>query len=389
MNQYHFDEIIDRAGTHSLKYEAGAHLNPFLPEQHIPLWVADMDFAVAPQILSAMRRRLDRRILGYSVLGEDCRQSVSRWMLRRYGWQVSPDEIVYSAGVVAALYAAVEQFTRPGDAVCFLTPAYRPFEDAVRRQNRQPVYSRMQEQNGSWSIDFSDLEQTLARADCAMFIHCNPHNPTGRVFSKEEQLRLGELCIRHGVFIVSDEIHADLTRVGEAHIPLASLFPEEQRIITCTSPSKTFNLAGNNHAHILIPNARFRKDFLKSGYCGHPSALSIDASMAAYDEAEDWLEELRIYLDGNLNLMRALLADKLPKAAFSVPEGTYLAFADLRAFGLSEQQLKERISRAGVFVQFGADFVENANCHMRVNAACPRSVLKEGLNRICAVLQQN
>lgn len=387
MIQYHFDEIIDRAGTHSLKYEAGLRINPFLTREHIPLWVADMDFAVAPPILAAMRKRLDQRILGYSLLGDDCRQSVSRWMHRRFGWQVSPDEIVFSAGVVAALYASIEQFTRPGDAVCFLTPAYRPFEDAVRRQNRQPVYSGMQEKNYRWSIDFSDLEQKFARKDCTMFIHCNPHNPTGRVFSKEELLRLGELCIRHGVFILSDEIHADLTRVGEAHIPIASLFPEEQKIITCTSPSKTFNLAGNNHAHVLIPNARFRKDFAKSGYCGHPSALSIDASMAAYNEAEDWLEELRIYLDGNLNMMRALLADKLPQVVFSVPEGTYLAFADLRAFGLSEQQLKERISRAGVFVQFGEDFVENGDCHMRVNAACPRSVLKEGLNRICAALQ--
>lgn len=387
MVKYNFNELIDRAGTHSLKYEAGTNINPLLPQDYIPLWVADMDFAVAPQILLAMRRRLDRQILGYSVLGEDCKLSVSRWMQRRYGWLVSPEEIAFSAGVVAALYASIEQLTRPGDVVCFLTPAYRPFDDAVRRQNRMPVYSRMQERNGYWSIDFENLEQTLARADCTMFIHCNPHNPTGRVFTKDELLQIGELCIKHRVFIVSDEIHADLTRVGQAHIPLASLFPEEQQIVTCTSPSKTFNLAGNNHAHIFIPNAHIRKSFSKSGFCGHPAALSIDASMAAYDESEDWLEELRVYLDGNFTMLRALLADKLPKSVCSVPEGTYLAFVDLRAFGLTEQTLKERISRAGVFVQFGEDFVENGSCHMRINAACPRSVLKEGLNRICSVLQ--
>ena len=385
--KYDFDEIIDRTGTHSLKYEAGASVNSYLPQEYIPLWVADMDFGVAPPILAAMRRRLDRRILGYSILGDDCKQSVSRWMQRRFGWQVSPDEIVFSAGVVAALYASVEQFTSPGDAVCFLTPAYQPFEASVRRQNRQPVYSRMQEHGGCWSIDFNDLERQLSRGECKMFLHCNPQNPTGRVFTREELLRIGELCRKHHVFIVSDEIHADLTRIGQAHIPLASLFPGERGIITCTSPSKTFNIAGNNHANIIIPGAEERKAFRSSGYCGHPSALSIDANMAAYDESEDWLEELRAYLDSNFTMMHALLTDKLPKSVCPVPEGTYLAFVDLCAYDTDERRLKERISRAGVFVQFGEDFVDNGECHMRVNTACPRSVLKEGLNRICAALQ--
>lgn len=387
MTNYNFDERIDRAGTHSLKYEAGALVNPFLPEEHIPLWVADMDFAVAPPILAAMRKRLDRRILGYSVLGDDCKESVSRWMQRRFGWAVSPESVVFSAGVVAALYASVEEFTKPGDAVCFLTPAYRPFDAAVRRQNRQAVYSRMLEQDGYWTIDFDDLERHLSRSDCTMFLHCNPHNPTGRVFTRDELLRIGELCQKYNVFLVSDEIHEDLTRVGQAHLPIAMLFQDATNQLTCTSPSKTFNIAGNNHAHIIVPDERIRAEISHSAYCGHPGALSIDASMAAYDESEDWLEELRVYLDGNFAMMRALLADKLPNAAFSVPEGTYLGFVDLRGYCSDEQQLKERISRAGVFVQFGEDFVDNGSCHMRVNAACPRSVLKEGLNRVCAALQ--
>lgn len=389
MMRYDFDERIDRAGTHSMKYEAGASINPYLPQAYIPLWVADMDFAVAPPILAAMRKRLDRRIFGYSVLGDDCKASVSRWMQRRYGWAVSPETVLFTAGVVAALYATVEQLTKPGDGVCFLTPAYRPFDLAVRRQNRTPLYSRMQERDGYWTIDLDDLERQLSREDCVLFIHCNPQNPTGRVFTREEQARIGELCFRNNVTIVSDEIHADLTRVGQAHIPMGMLFPDESRIVTCTSPSKTFNIAGNNHAHILIPDERIRERISRSGYCGHPSSLSIDACMAAYDESEDWLEELRTYLDGNFTMMRALLADKLPQAAFTVPEGTYLAFVDLRACCADEQLLKERVSRAGVFVQFGEDFVDNGNCHMRVNAACPRNVLKEGLNRVCSALQQS
>ncbi|MPM65303.1 Cystathionine beta-lyase PatB [bioreactor metagenome] len=247
----------------------------------------------------------------------------------------------------------------------------------------------MQEQDGYWTIDFDDLERQLSRENCTMFLHCSPHNPTGRVFTRDELLKIGELCQKYNVFLVSDEIHADLTRVGQAHLPIAMLFPDEQRLLTCTSPSKTFNIAGNNHAHIIVSDTRIRAELSHSAYCGHPGALSIDASMAAYDESEDWLEELRAYLDGNFAMMRALLADKLPNAVFRIPEGTYLAFVDLRAYCDDEQALKERISRAGVFVQFGEDFVDNGSCHMRVNAACPRSVLKEGLNRICAALSSN
>lgn len=386
MAKYDFDEIIDRAGTHSLKYEAGRTANPYLPEEYIPLWVADMDFAAAPPILAAMRHRLDRRIFGYTDLGDDCRNSVCRWMLRRYGWEVPPDQIVFSAGVVRAIFAAVGQLTNPGDEVCFLTPAYHPFDDAVRRQNRVPLYSRMRQENGCWTIDFDDLAAKLRRSTCKLFIHCNPQNPTGRVFTRDELLRIGELCFANGVPIVSDEIHADLTRIGQAHLPMASLFPDETRIITCTSPSKTFNLAGNNHSHIMIPDPNVRHRWMQSGCAGHPGALTVDASMAAYDESEDWLEELRAYLDGNFAMMHALLADKLPEAVFQIPEGTYLGFVDLRALGRNETELKKRISSAGVFVQFGEDFVENADCYMRVNIACPRSVLKEGLNRICSVL---
>ncbi len=386
--KYDFDEIIDRAGTNSLKLEAGEKINPYLPKSHIPLWVADMDFACAPQILAAMHARLDRRILGYTNLGETCKSSVVRWMKRRFDWSIDEREIVFSAGVVSAIYTAIELLSQPGDGVCFFTPAYHPFEDAVRRQDRNPLYVRLVENNGSWSIDFDALEQTLARKDCKIFIHCDPHNPTGRVFTEDELRRIGALCFANDVFVVNDEIHADLTRAGIAHIPLAKLFPAEKRILTCTSPSKSFNMAGNNHAHIIIPDSALLRAWTKDRFNGHPTALSNEAVVAAYDEAEDWLEELRYYLDENFAMMKSMLSQNLPKAAFSIPEGTYLGFVDLSAFGFSEQQLKERISRAGVFVQFGEDFVENGTCHMRINVACPRSVLKEGLARICGALQQ-
>ena len=380
--KYDFNETVDRTGTASIKLEAGEKVNPYLPKEHIPLWVADMDFACAPEILQAMHERLDRRILGYTNLSSECEASACRWMERRFGWKPTPDQIIFSAGIVSALFAAVARLTKHGDEVCFLTPAYHPFDDAVKKQGRIPVYSRMIRKDGEWTIDFADLSAKLCRPNCAMFFHCNPHNPTGRVFTETELSRLGKLCFANDVMVVSDEIHEDLTRVGMQHIPLAKLFPLEKRIITCTSPSKTFNLAGNNHAHLFIPDEALRRDWTKNYYNGHPSAFSNQATIAAYDRSEDWLEELRAYLDGNFAMMKQLLDERLSKSVFSIPQGTYLAWVDLSGYGLSEQELKRRISQAGVFVQFGEDFVDNADCFMRVNLASPRAVLREGLERI-------
>jgi len=385
--KFHFDEIVDRTGTDSIKLEAGEKINPYLPKEHIPLWVADMDFACAPEILSAMQTRLERKIFGYTDLSIACKTSACRWMERRFDWKADPQQIVYSAGIVAALYAAVARLTKPGDEVCFLTPAYRPFDESVKKQGRVPLYSRMIQQDGKWIIDFADLSAKLSRPNCTMFFHCNPHNPTGRVFTETELHRLGKLCFSNDVFVVSDEIHADLTRKGFTHIPLQKLYPAEKRIITCTSPSKSFNLAGNNHAHLFIPDETLRRDWTKNYYNGHPSALSNEATIAAYDRSEDWLEELRDYLDESFAMMKQVLAERLPKATFSIAEGTYLAWVDLSGYELSEQTLKQRISEAGVFVQFGEDFVDNANCCMRVNLASPRSVLREGLERICRALE--
>lgn len=384
---YDFDEIIDRSGTSSIKTEAGAAVNPYLPESSIPLWVADMDFACAPPILAAMQQRLERRILGYTNLSEACKSSTCRWMERRYGWIVDEEQVAFSAGVVASIFAAVERLTSPGDEVCFLTPAYRPFDNATRWQGRVPLYSRMMKQDGVWSIDFDDLSKKLSRTSCKLFLHCDPQNPTGRVFTESELTKIGNLCFDNGVFVLSDDIHADLTRAGYTHIPLAKIFPGETRIITCTSPSKSFNIAGNNHANLFIPDADLRRRWTKQYYNGHPSALSNEAVCAAYDESEDWLEALRSYLDGSFSMMKLLFDERLPKAKFAVPEGTYLAWVDLSGYGLSEQELKRRISKEGVFVQFGEDFVDNADCHMRVNLASPRSILLEGLERVIRALE--
>ena len=385
---YDFDEIVDRSGTNACKYEDGPSLNPYLTKDAIPLWVADMDFACAEPILAAMRRRLDRRILGYSTIVEPAYyEAVTGWMDRRFGWKVDPDTISFSSGVVASLFAAVQILTRPEDEVLLMTPAYAPFNRAANTLGRPLLYSRLIPDKGYYTVDWEDFAEKAARKSCKLFFLCSPQNPTGRVWTEDELKRIGQICFDNDVFVVDDEIHADLTRVGVTHTPLAKLFPEEKRIVTCTSPSKTFNIAGNRHSNLMIPDPTIREQFAHNAYCGHPGALAIDANIAAYNECEDWLEQLRTYLDGSFALVDQMLKARLPKAVFRIPEGTYLAWVNLSALGLPEDELNKRVSKGGVFVQFGKDFVDNGNCCARINLACPRSVLKEGIKRLCNSLE--
>lgn len=386
--QYNFDEIVSRAGTQSEKYDGAKAHNPYLSEPFVPLWIADMDFACAPPILDAMRRRLDRRILGYSAIVDPTYfAAVTNWMQRRFGWRVEREWITFSSGVVATLFATVQQFTRAGDEVLLMTPAYAPFNRAAAELGRTPVYSRLLEEDGFYTVDWDDFEKKAARRECKLFFLCSPQNPTGRVWTKEELTRIGEICFANDVLVVDDEIHADVLRAGVSHLPLGKLFPNEARIITCTSPSKTFNIAGNRHANIIIPDEGIRTAFSSSAYCGHPGALAIDAAKAAYDECECWLDQLNAYLDGSFALTDAFLKAQLPQARFHIPQGTYLAWIDLSALCATEDELDRAASGAGVYVQFGKDFVDNGDRHARVNLACPRSVLTEGLERMCAALR--
>ena len=384
---FDFDEIIDRTGTQSVKYEAGRGRTPHLPEDALPLWIADMDFATPAPVLDAMRARLERRILGYTTIDDPAYlDSVVGWMQRRFGWTVDPAHIAFSAGIVATLYAAVDILTKPNDEVLIMTPAYHPFEQAVRSLGRRPVFNRLCNRDGYYTIDFADLERKLSAKSCRMLFWCSPQNPTGRVWTQDELTDVGRLCFANDVFVVSDEIHFDLVRQGVQHTPLAKLFPNEKRIVTCTSPSKTFNIAGNRHANIIIPDDDVRAKWRHSAYCGHPGPLSVAATMAAYNACEDWLEALKAYLDGSFAMMADVIQTTMPKAKFRIPEGTYLGWVDLSGYGYSERELNERISGGGVFVQFGEDFVADGACFMRINLACPRSSLSEALRRIAAAL---
>ena len=280
-----------------MKWAEAKTFNDLLPADFIPMWVADMDFACPKPVLDAMKARLDREILGYSRISDPAYfEAVKGWMKRRHGMTVETEHIVYSSGVVTAIKAAVNDLTKPGDSVLITTPSYTPFYSAITGAGRTPVMSALVNRDGHFEVDFDDFERKASDPAVKLYILCSPHNPTGRVWTEEELRRMADVCLQNAVFIVSDEIHGDLVRRGQKHIPLANLYPGEKRIITCTAPSKTFNLAGNQLSNIIIPDpdiaARWR------GLCGMPGPLAIEACRAAYNECEDWLEELRDYLDG-------------------------------------------------------------------------------------------
>lgn len=387
--EFDFDEIIDRDGTNSVKYSTGLLSNPYLPEEFIPMWIADMDFACPQPILDAMKARLDRRILGYSqVMDPAYYLAVLDWMKRRHGIDTSFDSIVSSSGVIAAMEVAVERLTKPGDRILFNTPAYHPFDDSVKKFGRTPVYSPLINTDGFYTVDFDELEKEAKDPSTTLFFLCSPHNPTGRVWTEAELRRMADICFANDVFIFCDEIHADLIRKDVRHISLASLYPQEKRMMTATAPSKTFNLAGNQLANILIPDPEIANEWRMGRYCGMPNPLSIDACRAAYSDpaCERWLEELRDYLDGNFAYVGECLKKYLPQASFRIPEGTYLCWIDLRGCGKSDEQLKETISKAGLFIEYADEFVADGTGFVRMNIACPRSLLRRAMRILCTAL---
>ncbi len=389
MYSWNFDERVDREGTNSLKYDAARSMNPTLPEHYISMWIADMDFACPQPVLDAMKARLDRRILGYSgLLNDNYFDAVIRWEKECHGIEVKREEIVYSAGVVRAMEEAVSRLTKPGDKILINTPGYHPFDDSTKKFGRVPVYSPLKNDGkGYYTFDFEDMEKKAADPEVKLFFLCNPQNPTGRVWTPEELSTAAEICFRHGVFVFCDEIWRDLVRMPVTHTSLKKLFPERTDYLVATAPSKTFNLAGNQLANILIPDLALAAEWRAHNVCGMPNPLSIDATRAAFNDCRDWLAALRLYLDENFRFMDEFVRTELPGAVFCVPEGTYLAWIDLSAYGYDTEELRRRITEAGLFIEYSGEFVADDYGHVRINIACPKSVLAEALGMLKAALQ--
>jgi len=386
---FDFDRIIDRSNTYSVKHDPVAFGRP---ADTIPLWVADMDFQAPPCVLEALSKQVSHGIFGYSDADAAYIASLQGWFSRRFDWTFEPDWLVKTPGIVIAVHMALRSLTQSDDAILIQEPVYYPFRKAIEYTGRTTVVNELRYENGAYSIDFVDFEEKIAENNVKMFILCNPHNPIGRVWSRAELVRMGDICQRHGVLVIADEIHQDFIYPGHKHEVFLSLNPAYHDFtVACTAPSKTFNLAGLQLSNIFIPNPDLRKAF-KAEYrrCGmsEPSLMGIAACKAAYDGGEDWLEQLLDYLTGNLDFLRSYLQAHLPAVRLVEPEGTYLVWLDFSALGMSDAALDALIShKARLWLDDGLMFGASGSGFQRVNIACPRSVLAQALDRLVEALK--
>lgn len=395
MATYNFDKIINRKGTNCLKYDYAVERGK--PADVLPLWVADMDFTVSEEITKSLHAAVDHGIYGYTQPKDAYYNAITNWMEKNHNWKTKREWIMKTPGVVFALGAAVKAFTKPGDAVLIQNPVYYPFTNIIRDNDRRVIDNtlvyekRVTEGKSQYSIDYEDFERKIVQENIKLFILCNPHNPVGRVWNREELQYLGEICLRHHVIVVSDEIHNDFVYPGFEHTVFASVDPRfAEFTVTCTAPSKTFNLAGLQISNIFISNETlreaFQKEIDKTGY-DEPNALGAVACEAAYRGGQEWLDQLRAYLLENLNFLRAYLQEKIPQIHLVEPEGTYLVWLDCSELGISGKELDQFIvEKAGLWLDGGAMFGPSGADFQRVNIACPRATLELALDKLKAAV---
>lgn len=389
MGTYNFEQIIDRTNTNSLKYDFAVERGKDIDV--MPLWVADMDFATLPEITDALEERVQHGIFGYTYPKEEYQKTVINWMKTRHNYNIKPEWLVYTPGVVFAISMALRAVTKEGDAVLIQNPVYYPFANIVLENERKLINNSLvyevKDHRGIYTIDFENFEDLIIKNSVKAFILCSPHNPVGRVWTSEELTRIGEICLKHNVIIIADEIHEDFVFGDKKHIPIASISKDVEDItITCTSPSKTFNLAGLQLSNISIANTKIRKLFKKEvGKTGfdEPNIFGLEACQAAYTHGVDWLEELKIYLLENIAFVRNFIDTKMPKVILSVPEGTYLVWLDFNAYGLELRDLEDRIQKkAKLWLDEGIIFGKEGLGFERINIAAPRKTVEEAMNRI-------
>ena len=380
-----FDTVPNRKGTNCFKYDFAREMG--MPEDVLPLWVADMDFPTAPAVLERLHALAEHGIFGYTGVKDAYFSAVHNWYAQRFGWETQRSWLVTTPGVVFAIAIAIRAFTQKGDAILIQQPVYYPFANKVTENDRQLVVNPLVLKNGRYEMDFADMERKIVDYHVKMLLLCSPHNPVGRVWTKEELLRVGEICQKHGVLVVSDEIHADFTYAGHTHRVFASVKSEfADFTITCTAPSKTFNLAGLQNSNIFIPNRQLRhayKKELSACGCGGTNCMGMAACQAAYEAGADWLEQLKQYLAGNLAYIRQFLREKLPDIALIEPEGTYLVWLDLRKLGLTEQQQRQLIVQdAKLWLDTGTLFGQGGEGFERINIACSRTTIEQAMQRL-------
>lgn len=381
--KYDFDEIVDRSGNRAAKYDE--RVKKFGTEDVIPLWVADMDFRTAQPIIDACRKKAKEGIWGYTSRPDSYFEAVRDWELRRNQWETDPALMSWSLGVVPSLSAIVKVFSEEGDKVMIQTPVYSEFYDVTEAWGRQVVENQIVEQDGVWTIDFEDFEKKAK--EVKIFLLCSPHNPLGIVWKPEELKRMAEICMENQVLLVSDEIHSDLIFHGKKHTPTATLSEKiGKSIITCVSVTKTFNLAGLQASTTIFPNLEMKQKFDRFWMnldIHRNNAFSSVAMEAAYREGEEWLDQLLEYLDGNFRLIKDYCEQYIPKIKPNLPDATYLVWLDCRRLGLDNESLRSfMIEKAKLGLNEGYTFGRSLSGYMRLNAACPRSVLRKALEQL-------
>ena len=380
--KYNFDEIIPRRNTNSVKWDEAAQ------DDIIPLWVADMDFRVLPQITEALRQRVDHGVFGYTHVPDSYYESVIRWFKDRHGLQgVKPSDIIYTSGVVPAISAIVRGLTLPGDKVLVQTPVYNCFFSSIRNQGCLVEENHLVYKNNTYVVDWDDFERKCADSRVRIFLLCNPHNPAGRVWKKEELQRMGEICQKYDVFVISDEIHCELVMPGNEYTPFASLSDDFlKNSATCMAPTKAFNIAGLQIANIIVKD-RNKRERIDRAINIHEvcdvNPFGVIATEAAYtEEGAEWLRQLNTYLFANYRFLCDFFSKHFPSLEVVKLEGTYLVWVDCSSLGKSSTEIVNNLYRHGVWMNDGAMYGENQRAFIRINIACPRKILEEGLLRM-------
>jgi len=389
--KYNFDEYIKRTNTNSVKYDIQ---HPKAKNENLKrLWIADMDFQAPKEIKDAIKNIGEHNIYGYSRPQNSYFEAVISWMEEKHQYHIEKEWFLITPGIVFAIGMAIRAFTKENDGVLIQEPVYYPFKSIIQKNGRIVVDNPLVLKDNYYQIDFMDFEEKIRKNNVKLFVLCNPHNPVGRVWKKDELMQMAEICKRYGVIIVSDEIHADFAWTGHKHLMLTDLDLSYQEFtITCTAPSKTFNIAGLQISNIFIPNEKLRfqmkKELAKTGY-SNPSQTGIAACEAGYRYGNEWYEQLKSYLEENFRFLKTFLEDNMPNVNFIQPEATYLAWVDCKALGFGENQLQEKIiTQSGLWLEEGKKFGSGGEFFERFNIACPRQELKEALELFQKVLTE-
>ena len=381
MNTSIFDEVVPRRGSNSYKYDS----RPDVPEGTIPLWVADMDFRACPAILDALRRRVDRGVFGYTFVPDEYYAAIDAWFTTRHGWTIPREQVIYTSGVVPAISAIIKALAAEGDKVLVNTPVYNCFFSSIRNNGCIALESPLRLADGRYTIDFDALAAAASDPRCTLMLLCNPHNPAGRVWTPDELRRIAGICARHGVTVVSDEIHCELVYAPHRYTPFATVAGSCPHV-SCISPSKAFNIAGLQIANIVVPDAGMRARIdraININEVCDVNPFGVDALIAAYRRGGEWLDALIPYLYGNYTLLRDFFAGHFPHLPVLPLEGTYLAWVDCRSLGIASATLEEMlIDDAHVWLNAGSMYGSAGEGFLRVNLACPRAVLAEALRRL-------